>query len=159
MTNALFIQVTEDQLAEAIRRDSSHCMIADAIRAAVPDALRISVDLQTIRFTRGRRRLVYLTPRSAQLALLRFDDGDPTLEPFRFRLPAPAQILQARGTVKRTDMQTRVGQDAGSGPVRRGGKTPPLGPLLGGDEQVTVHAGERTTGRIRRYGLRGMGRA
>jgi hypothetical protein len=83
-------------IEESARRDSSHCMIADALRAAVPSAKWVSVDLQTVRFTdtTSRVRVVYLTPRRAQEALIRFDQGEKC-EPFRFFLRDP-QIIPLR---------------------------------------------------------------
>jgi hypothetical protein len=81
------VEVTDDVIDLSTQADSSHCMIADAVRKAVPGATGISVDLQTIRFSdpKKRMRYVYLTPRIAQLALVDFDAGKKP-EPFRFRL-------------------------------------------------------------------------
>ena len=45
------VQVTPDIINVAARRDSGHCMIADALRLAVPEAQSVSVDLATIRWT------------------------------------------------------------------------------------------------------------
>jgi len=62
-------------------------MISDAVRACIKGAGRVSTDLQTIRWTEpgSGDRLQYLTPRDAQVALLRFDEG-LTIEPFQFTL-------------------------------------------------------------------------
>lgn len=83
----LDVAVDAQTIQDAIPRDSSHCMIAEAIKAAFPTATRVSVDLQTIRFSDPGRglRYTYLTPRIGQLALIRFDTGDRP-EPFSFRL-------------------------------------------------------------------------
>ena len=58
------VSVTRDVIDKAERRDSSHCMIADAIRASIPDAQNVSVDLATIRWSEPKKgvRLMYLTP-------------------------------------------------------------------------------------------------
>ena len=45
------LDVTAELIATAIPRNSGHCMIADALRAAIPSARFISVDLQTIRWS------------------------------------------------------------------------------------------------------------
>jgi hypothetical protein len=79
----LTISVTDDIVANAEKRSSSHCMWADAVRVAFPTAKSVSVDLQTIRFTDPAKKLryVYLTPRAAQITLVLFDQGihtDPT---------------------------------------------------------------------------------
>ena len=83
----LTIQITPERIEESKERDSSHCMIAEAVKAAYPGASRVSVDLQTIRFTDPQRhhRYTYLTPRTAQLSLIDFDQGD-TPAPFSFVL-------------------------------------------------------------------------
>ena len=51
----LKIDVTEDMIRESMPKDSSHCMIATAVKAAATNKrMRISkvlVDVQTIRFT------------------------------------------------------------------------------------------------------------
>jgi hypothetical protein len=157
--SSIRVQVTAEHIALAVPRNSGHCMIADAVKEAVPDARNVSVDIQTIRFTRNRRRYVYLTPRPCQVSLLRFDDGEQP-EPFRFHLGRPAQIRAVGGHRKPT-----VGPPESSEvvPTVRDGKTPPLGPLLGGDRSVTRHAASdgnrRATGQIRAFGLRGMGRS
>lgn len=81
------VSVTSEMIQAAIPKDSAHCMIADAVLAAVPDAKKISVDLQTIRFTDPKKkvRYTYLTPRCAQVALVNFDQGR-LVEPFDFKL-------------------------------------------------------------------------
>ena len=63
-------------------------MIAEAIRDARPDVKSISVDLQTIRFSIPKKRIrcIYLTPRIAQLALIRFDQGQKMPGEFQFQL-------------------------------------------------------------------------
>ena len=89
------IEVTEELISRSTRASSSHCMIADAIKAAIPGAARVMVDLQTIRFTdrkRGERR-IYFTPPLCQQQLLRFDQGTE-IEAWSFRLPTtPAQVV------------------------------------------------------------------
>lgn len=81
------VEVSEEIIAESTSADSSHCMIAEAIKKAVPDATGVSVDIQTIRFSdpKKRMRYVYITPRMAQVALVDFDAGLKP-KPFRFRL-------------------------------------------------------------------------
>jgi hypothetical protein len=84
---SLKIQLTTQLIEDSKQRDSSHCMIAEAVKAAFPDAAYVSVDLQTIRFSDPgkHRRYTYLTPRVAQIALVDFDQGI-TPEPFSFTL-------------------------------------------------------------------------
>lgn len=82
---SLRIHVETSHIENAQRKNSHHCMIADAIKDALPEAKYISVDLQSIRFTifdetRYREeaigtRYFYFTPTIAQHALLKFDQG------------------------------------------------------------------------------------
>ncbi len=83
----LMISLTEDIIQNSKQRDSSHCMIATGVRAAFPEALRVAVDIQTIRFSDPAKslRYTYLTPRVAQEAIIDFDQG-VTPEPFTFQL-------------------------------------------------------------------------
>lgn len=88
------LDVTAEIVQAATERNSAHCVIADAVKAALPDATRIAVDLQTIRFslpTTGRR-YIFLTPQAAQHVLLDFDQGIKP-EPQRIRLGRPTQTV------------------------------------------------------------------
>lgn len=137
------VTVTAEIINTAIRADSGHCMIADAIRAAVPHAKKVSVDISTCRwsdFSRGFR-YVYLTPRVAQEALVDFDEGVHT-KPFRFRLRG-AHVTRAGGgpsTGKKRTAKKNTGRpgtlpqratlaprngDSHTRPDRVGGKRPP----------------------------------
>ena len=136
------IEVTEKEIQEALPRDSGHCMIADAVRVACPTAKSISVDLQTIRWTDLAKRLryTYLTPRVAQVALVKFDQGIAP-EPFVFRLKQ-GQVTTAGSYKKGKSLKTQLRKGEGSEVHRRvGGKTPPL----------AAHHGSR-----RAFGLRGL---
>lgn len=88
------IFVDQKTIADAISRNSSHCMIAEAVKKAIPYAQNVMVDLQSIRLTDKERglRYTYLTPRLAQLALIKFDQGER---------PNPFKILLAKGSVRR----------------------------------------------------------
>jgi hypothetical protein len=149
----LTVEVTAEIIAASVQRDSAHCMIAEAIRAAYPGAVRVSADLQTIRFTdpARQRRYVYLTPRVGQVALIDFDQGDLPA-PFKFRLRG-AQVTLSGMTARRdhraaaprkpeTERQrkqraaalgrarlavgTPSARASGEVPARVGGKRPPL---------------------------------
>jgi hypothetical protein len=170
------ISVTPDLIGLSAKRDSSHCMIAEAIKLAVPGARFVSVDLQTIRFTDPEKpyRYTYLTPRRAQLALVDFDQGREP-EPFDVRLRggtvtkshsrrSPEQKereAKARkaskpatenGPVvakKRTILSPRHANSETSIPEINGGTTPPMGALA----SVTTARGRR-----RQFGLRSLER-
>lgn len=172
------VNIDQDIIETAQRRDSSHCMIADAIKAQVPDAASVSVDLATIRWTdrkRGRR-YIYLTPPLAQRALVNFDQGIQT-EPFSFRLHKAAQITEAgtKASKAKQGVITKSGESAHNVPIVLGGKEPPRGalaagstrkrpktqPAPSGDEQAplapqepNLELGVNRRGRIRAFGLR-----
>lgn len=82
------IHVAPKQIDTSCRRDSHHCMIADAVKVAIPDAQFILVDVQSIRYSiPGRQtRYCHLTPLSAQKAIIAFDRGKK-VAPFSFTLP------------------------------------------------------------------------
>lgn len=112
------IKITEDIIDRSVRSNSSHCMIADAVREQIKDANYVSVDLQTIRFSVGDERFIYFTPRTAQLALIRFDQGDEDIEPFTFSLGRPTQIVQRHVKPAELPEQERAAKSAGG---RKGG--------------------------------------
>lgn len=109
------ISVTDTMIEQAKPRDSQHCMIADALKAAYPTAQRISVDLATIRFTDPEKglRYTYLTPRSVQSELVKFDLGKVT-DPFQFRV---RQGQVTRSGRKGDEIKDKARQEAG----RKGG--------------------------------------
>jgi hypothetical protein len=156
------IEVTQEVIDTSTQRDSSHCMIADALAKAVPNAKFISVDLATIRFTdlAAGRRYIYLTPRKAQEALLAFDQGEKP-EPFTLRIAGAHVLATGNANKARTTLEksTRGGNAV---PERNGGLAPPLGPLPGGAPKQRrgkvrdgAGAGNRT-GRRREFGLRAI---
>jgi hypothetical protein len=85
------IDVSERDIERARRNDSYTCVVAQAIAHAVPDATHLEVDSQTIRFTRGGIRYLYLTPYAVQGYIVAFDAGDE-IRPFSFQLRDPRKI-------------------------------------------------------------------
>jgi hypothetical protein len=152
------VRVTEEIIGAAMARDSRHCMIAEAVKAAYPAAKSIAVDLATIRLTNPKKglRYVYLTPRIAQRPLVQFDQGVRP-EPFDFLLrrahvtysgssqerkakkrqalgntQSPARrsaLTKARAVAGNTKL---VDRDNGTVPDRVGGQAPPLQPTADG---------------------------
>lgn len=186
--SSLRVPVTEEIISGACVADSSHCMIADAIRAAVPDARNISVDVQTIRFSLydWDERIVYLTPRQGQEALLDFDAGE-TPDPFvmtlrtpmvtRMRRPAAhkqkplseqsserqaavekMRAFSTRQPYNRAEIKPGSGEHT-SAPARIGGQVPPTGALYSGrGSKPRGRNGEVALARRRQFGLRAMER-
>lgn len=100
--------VTKAHIENGVEKDSHHCMIADAVKAACPTATFIMVDLQTVRFTDSekKKRFIYLTPPIAQQNLLRFDLGKG-VAPFAFSLTAPAKVRAMRSANAATPKRRR----------------------------------------------------
>jgi len=96
----LTLQVTKEIAEESVNRDSAHCMIAEAVKTAFPDARHVSVDVQTIRFTDPAKNLryTYLTPRVAQVAIIQFDQGV---------LPDEFSVRLTGGHVTKANLKTR----------------------------------------------------
>lgn len=137
------VSLTEKLIYESEQRNSSHCMFAEALKEARPKATRVSVDLQTIRFTEGNRRYVYLTPRQCQVAIVKFDQGIPC-KPFNFRL-RNGQSTPSHGKKERAKIIPAKGYTSlkhGDVPDKIGGQTPP----------VDV----RSVGNRRSFGLRAL---
>lgn len=129
------VNVTEELIEAAIPLDSSHCMIADAIKATVPEARSVVVDLAAIRWTNVKegKRYIYFTPGSVQDVLLQFDNGVKP-QPFRFVLRAPAQITNSGpDKIKRGGRVTQKFANVTGNPTdsatKIGGTPPGLGPL------------------------------
>ena len=139
----LQIKVTGELIEMAKKRDSSHCMVAEAVRDAFPAAAHISVDIQTIRFSIPEReiRCTYLTPRIAQVGIVNFDQG-VTPKSFSFRLirgqvtkmmrrgksgvaPRPRTAAQKAATAKATAV-LRPNPGNSVVPDKIGGRTPPV---------------------------------
>jgi hypothetical protein len=90
--NRITIEVTPHDIARSKRGDSYNCILAHAIARIIPDATRIGVDTQAIRFTHAGKRFTYLTPPVAAGYVAAFDAGD-SMYPFRFRLNDQSRIV------------------------------------------------------------------
>jgi hypothetical protein len=167
----LTIAVPQDIIDSSAVKDSSHCMIAEAISRAVPKATYVSVDLATIRFTDrvAGVRYIYLTPRGAQQALLQFDDGEKP-EAFTFTLRDAHVVASGTASKGRVSLEQNPRGDRNS-PIRVGGQVPPTGPLATGSGTARKAHNARSravkaaaedagvpnrTGRRREFGLRAI---
>lgn len=90
------VEIDQATIDNAIQRTTRHCMIAEAIKRALPEMTGVTVDLKTTRFTNSVKRLryIYNTPDSVCQFLIDFDQGE-TLEPFSFKLQRAVQIVRA----------------------------------------------------------------
>lgn len=105
MPREFTVDVTQEDIDAARRKDSMRCVVAQAIARTFPKAARISVDIHSIRFTDGAKRYTYLTPPAVERYIVAFDAGDE-IHPFRFRLRSDQRLIVTRQ--KHTDAQRRI---------------------------------------------------
>jgi hypothetical protein len=167
------ITVTRDIIEDAVVRDSSHCMIAQAVRLAVPAAKSISVDLQTIRWSDAELglRYTYLTPRVAQVALINFDQGrSPKELSFQLRQGQVTRMSTKYKPAKPKTGEGGEGGEQGGGAASKTAASVPTkrefahGPSNSARPEVPTVIGGRTPpvmtkfARKRTFGLRGLER-
>lgn len=87
------VVVTDEDITNAIRRDSTHCAVAEAIKRHVPEAQGVDVTAQSIRFRipEQEKRFIFLTPRVIQAYIMAFDAGEE-LKEFAFTLNHPIWV-------------------------------------------------------------------
>jgi hypothetical protein len=89
------ISLSQEHIDKSMQRNSSHCAGVSAIRTCIPDATFVSVDLQTVRFSRNGCRYVCLTPHVLQDFVINYDQGNAeAVKPINFTLK-PAFISKA----------------------------------------------------------------
>ena len=104
------LNITDEIIDRAIRADSGGCVIADAIKAQVPNATGVSVDLATIRFSDkpAGKRYIYLTPDAAQLCVFAFDRGlRPAAQKLTLTRPVQVTAIRAASRPEREARQAR----------------------------------------------------
>lgn len=149
------LTISHDLIQQSMQRNSGHCMIAEAVKMAVPDARHVSVDIATIRFSDPARnvRFTYLTPRKAQEALVAFDQGDIGLRAFSLTLRHQDAIVTRTGRRRRSQGSPELRHSHGDGaegvPRRVGGAPPPRAAL-------SNLKGAKRTGQRREFGLRAL---
>ena len=144
------LEITEEIIASAERRNSGHCMWAEALKVAVPKGTRFSVDLQTMRFTKDGFRYTFLTPAPVQSSLVKFDQGDHT-KPMSVRLRGGQVTKSGRGKEHGPVEHAMVNGK----PTRSGGRTPPMAALHADSPKVEVKKKDR--GVKEKDGVTGVG--
>lgn len=92
------IEVSQEIIDAAERDVVGRCMVAEAIKAAIPGASRVEVDMQTVRFTVDGERETYFTPWDVANSIVLFDGGDP-IDPFSFRLVRRNRVIMQRQVI------------------------------------------------------------
>jgi hypothetical protein len=141
------VHVTAETIQRSIDLDGrakSHiCAVAEAVKLAAPSARNVSVDIQTIRYSDPEKglRYVYMTPRAAQLALIKFDQGEIP-EPFTFKFQSTnAQVCRIRrapialmgkapskivkNIPSKAELRVSSGENSSRSTVRKTGGQPP----------------------------------
>ncbi len=100
------VPITVWDVTFAEKKKSRFCMIAEAIKRVHPSIHHVQVDTATITFTDSAtgKRLQYLTPPAAQMAIIQFDDGD-NVEPFTLDLKNPI-VERSQRVVTRAEGKT-----------------------------------------------------
>jgi hypothetical protein len=122
------VEVTERDIERAHKNDSYTCVVAQALARTVPDATRIEVDTQAIRFTCSGTRYLYLTPYAVQGYVVGFDAGDP-IQPFSFQLRDPKVLrrrvnTEAGKAIDRARTRQKRAEASAAPREGRGGKPP-----------------------------------
>jgi hypothetical protein len=129
------ISVLQKHIDEALRANSSHCAIAMAMADALPNARRISVDLQTIRWTDCKKgiRYCFLTPHIAQTdVIIPFDQGErEKCKPVTFSMN-PAFVTRTGKKRTHTPLEPCGGKRwAAAGEAAKTGLHRPIAPASG----------------------------
>lgn len=97
LRHKVHINVTEADIAGAIRNASKHCAVATGVKHSLDGIVRPQVDIQTIRFSDALTgtRYIYLTPPIVADYIVAFDAGDE-IKPFEFDLITPAYVGKMR---------------------------------------------------------------
>lgn len=92
MNTEMEIEVTQQDCDDGCRGTERYCVVATAIARLKPDANRIEVNVNTIRFSikEGNKtlRLAYRTPAAVQSYIRAFDAGE-VAKPMKFTLTKP----------------------------------------------------------------------
>lgn len=146
------IEVTKQHIEEALPNESSHCMVAEAIKTSLPGVQAVSVDIQTIRWSDPELgyRYTYVTPKSVVNAIIDFDEGIKP-QPFRFA-PRGGQItsMARGGKGRQTPRHPELPRRA---TVRPPTKNETIPELVGGKPPRKTNVGGR-----RQFGIKGLRR-
>jgi hypothetical protein len=166
---SLRVKLTQPDIDKARRKDSWKCVVAQTVKRHVPEAKRVSVDIQAIKVFTDEAIWTYLTPRVVQDYIVAFDAGrDEQIVPMSFTLKDPFRSQRRAHTPKgskaererRAAVETALGEgltkeqaddrgriayeaakrEAGPGPVRE---------RRTGDQRIP-------TSRARAYGVRAL---
>ncbi len=104
------VEVTQEHINNACRKNSHHCMVSDAVHDRLRWATFVQTDTQSIRFNNSKqgKRYIYLTPPEAQRAIVLFDQGIK-VKPFSFTLNqgfSKVRTMKTRQTDRNKDKRS-----------------------------------------------------
>jgi hypothetical protein len=156
----LTVEVTQEDIDKGIARDSTKCVIADAIRRQNPGFQRVSVDLATIRISDPKRglRCLYFTPPSLQKIIIATDQGKKKdIQPCKARLVA-GQVVPIKTHTAKEKAKLRRGWKEKYSKKKAVAKK--MLDMKGGGQKVPVISGGKlppiAPGSMRTFGLRGL---
>src|SRR4029077_5439608 len=118
------IRVTQEDIDRATRKSSSRCVVALAIARQIPDAARVEVDVQSVRFTQGDVRREFVVPPVVASYVCDFDAGDE-IHPFTFRLRTDREVVRERPKLTEAGRERDKARVRGNTPKRA---APPAAP-------------------------------
>lgn len=80
------VNVTEEDIAYARKKNRYACGIVRAIQRQIPEALRVTADRKTIRFSLNDWRYEFITPDDAIENVIKPLDTDQPTQPYSFQL-------------------------------------------------------------------------
>lgn len=146
------MEVTEEDIKRARIGDSYNCVVTRTVARNIPECTHIEADIQTVRFSVGEWRYVYLTPRAVQEYIVDFDD-EIAPAPFKFTLSNP-QIIPRRLRGKKVDIgEARRKIEKATGRKNRS-KTPPRAQMKKQELKSGKAARLHNRSKKRTYGMR-----
>jgi hypothetical protein len=91
----VYISVSQENIDTSLAANSSHCVIASAIKQCIPSATFVAIDIQSCRFTQDGVRYCFLTPAAAREIIINTDQGNRELiQPCEFSMK-PVHVSKA----------------------------------------------------------------
>jgi len=145
----LHVEVTQEFIDSAIRKHSSHCMVADAIRDQYPQYTHVAVNRQMIGISDKEKglRYIYLTPIEVGSHIYTWDDTDEIINPFTFQLKGSKAIIVKAGHRDKSGTDSRRLRPARKDNLNNQHKPQ----VIGGSDPIIPISKERVGGWARRF--------
>jgi hypothetical protein len=84
MSKSMTINITQKAIDERVSKNSSKCMIAQAVRLAGGRSTHVTAE--SVTFNLGNTRYTFPLPAKAAVELLKFEEDKSTVAPFKLKL-------------------------------------------------------------------------